>query len=700
MIESRIIKILIVTGFIGLLTGCNQLSGTSGAFSGGKVVGSECSLYSEEAMAGRDDRVLLRQFSNEQEVWETNTDGTFDYSGVWVEKEDLYGVVECFGGTYIDSATGLSMAESELHVSIKYPDGVPSVIVMDDGEEFHYDDIKNLTMIASPLSEIAYQLSYADNDLSDIQLYNRYVADYFGLDSLNVGKFTSVSPTDLNESAAIVDNAGLVGLALAGISQLEKSGVTVTDLINDLADGHMNSPENDFLSAIFKLQFSTVAAANNVANSYEVKQNLATNQGVFLRFQLAVDGASDNGVIKISNLSEDVAWYYSIDGGHHFSQGSGKSFTLAEGVYDIGDIQVKQTYNPLAVLGLGGEEQQVVSNEFVIIIDDNVTDLTSTDLQVYRAFTTELRVLADKYIPKDESGLLGRNREWGALYSPRFQLGAGKGLRIALVAEDLGRAKKAYLGIKKGTEAIEDDGYIRSRLPAEIAQGNLLSDGDIASAAAFYLGDACLGIIAMETEADKITTQKSLKMTTAALNRGIIWLLSQQDVLMKYDRLAPNRLLFDSLAFQACGVLAHDESLIKVASTFAQKAIKLLSPDGAFLEGGGWDTSYQAVSINVGKDILLAGLQSPELESSLYKASVWLENRIDDGGRVNSSGNTRTCDGGESFLGVAKKIALDDVFMSLAFLGTMTRDQTLSDAAKRIFLWYTKNPGSDPCFQF
>ncbi len=329
-------------------------------------------------------------------------------------------------------------------------------------------------------------------------------------------------------------------------------------------------------------------------------------------------------------------------------------------------------------------------------------DPTPVDAKVYKAFTTEFQSLAGKGITRSNSGLLGRNYKWGKLYSPRFQLGAGKALRITLVAGDVDRAKKAFLGIKKGTEAISESGYVRTTIPETIARGRLLSDGDIASAAAFYLGDACLGIIAMEAMANarKVANKKSRKMTKKALGRGIVWLLSQQEVLMKYDRRAPNRLLFDALAFQACGVLGHNEPSIKAASAFVENAIQLLSPEGYFLEGGGWDTSYQAVSINVGKDVLLAGFQSKELELSLYKAAVWLEKRIDNSGRVNSSGNKRTCEGGESFLGKPKKIALDDVFMSLAYLGTMKHDQKLIDAAKRISQWYTRNPGSDPCFQF
>ncbi len=55
-------------------------------------------------------------------------------------------------------------------------------------------------------------------------------------------------------------------------------------------------------------------------------------------------------------------------------------------------------------------------------------------------------------------------------------------------------------------------------------------------------------------------------------------------------------------------------------------------------------------------------------------------------------------EGGELFLGNPKKIALDDVFMSLTYLGVMKQDQVLLDAAKRVSDWHKRNSGGDPCF--
>jgi hypothetical protein len=328
------------------------------------------------------------------------------------------------------------------------------------------------------------------------------------------------------------------------------------------------------------------------------------------------------------------------------------------------------------------------------------TDLQTIDTKAYKAFTKEFQSFAGKGLPKDRSGLLGRNRKWGKLYSPRFQLGAGKALRITLVAGDQDRARMAYLGLKKGTEGIESSGYIKTTVPAPFARGRKLSAGDIASAAAFYLGDACLGITALETMdgANTIAGNGEINVVRKSLERGVNWLLSQSEILRNYDRRVPNRLLFDALAFQACGSLTSNEQAKKAASEFVEAAINLLNSEGYFLEGGGWDTSYQAVAINVGKDLLLAGFDSKKLEETLYKAALWLANRVDSKGRVNSAGNKRTCEGGESFLGKPKKIALDEVIMSLVYLGVMNSDQELLGAARRVSKWYVNSAGDDPCF--
>lgn len=75
-----------------------------------------------------------------------------------------------------------------------------------------------------------------------------------------------------------------------------------------------------------------------------------------------------------------------------------------------------------------------------------------------------------------------------------------------------------------------------------------------------------------------------------------------------------------------------------------------MRPDGAFDKGGGWDTSYQAVAVDIGMDVHAAMSASPArdaLAMVLAHGATRLTDRVRPDGRVNSAGNRRTRSGGE-----------------------------------------------------
>ncbi|MDC0013215.1 Ig-like domain-containing protein, partial [Octadecabacter sp.] len=54
------------------------------------------------------------------------------------------------------------------------------------------------------------------------------------------------------------------------------------------------------------------------------------------------DGISSDGIVNVSGLEAGATWEYLVDGGASWTAGSGTAFTLPEGSYAIGDIQVRQ----------------------------------------------------------------------------------------------------------------------------------------------------------------------------------------------------------------------------------------------------------------------------------------------------------------------------------------------------------------------
>ncbi|MEL7061309.1 MAG: hypothetical protein AAGN46_14900 [Acidobacteriota bacterium] len=333
--------------------------------------------------------------------------------------------------------------------------------------------------------------------------------------------------------------------------------------------------------------------------------------------------------------------------------------------------------------------------------------LAAADRAAHTAFPKALEARTAAALPADASGLLGRNQRWGEMFSPRFQLGAGAALRIALAAERRDAAQRAFRAVEVATEAIDDDGAVSSRVPDTVSGGAQPNVTDLASGAAFFLGDACLGAVALEAdvERDRVSSQARRQEVRSRLAAAARWLADRHDLLERADRKAPNRLLYDALAFRGGALLVDDaverRRLDNLADAFTRRALDLQRADGVFVEAGGHDTSYQAVALAVGEDLLLVSRaddpSTDRLASSLERAASWLAGRVGPDGRVDSTGNRRTCAGGESFLGEPKRLDLVKVFSGLVATGVRT-GSAASDAARRIERWVGENRGRDPCF--
>jgi len=321
-------------------------------------------------------------------------------------------------------------------------------------------------------------------------------------------------------------------------------------------------------------------------------------------------------------------------------------------------------------------------------------DSRADDAALLKQFPLELDTLADSFTPSS-SGLLGRNESWGAMYSARFQLGAGLALRIAVAQANASRAKAAFHAIEVGLSTQETNGRLPSSVP-----GAAVSASDVASAAAFFLGDACLGLLAFEHAGLAVEVETARRADARGrVASALAWLKGHADTLKAADQSAPNRLLFDARSFAACGALASDKAARELALDFLSRARAQQRADGVFVEGGGADTSYQAVNLDVGSDLLpfLEG-QGADWDLALDRGARWLAGRTCSDGSIDSAGNTRTCDGGEQFLGEPKRLAVTTVFLALARTGVRRGENALTVAARDVSGWLASHGGTDPCF--
>ena len=233
------------------------------------TVGSTCTLYNASNVA----------IANGSGV--TGANGSVTLSNV-VLATGLVSVSCNAIGTYTDEATGVTTTSSPVLRAAKI-----------------YSGTGNLTLLASPLSEIAYQL--AENDLAGtIEAKTDLVATAFGLSGVD---FTATIPTNLNTTVAANDDAGKFGTVLAAVSQMSENAghddtqptannggdnihanETIQELVVDMADGVIDgvvdtggSNKVDVVDAINNLEAGSTGGSGGANNNNDGNAKNNTN---------------------------------------------------------------------------------------------------------------------------------------------------------------------------------------------------------------------------------------------------------------------------------------------------------------------------------------------------------------------------------------------------------------------------------------
>lgn len=316
-----------------------------------------------------------------------------------------------------------------------------------------------------------------------------------------------------------------------------------------------------------------------------------------------------------------------------------------------------------------------------------------SDAKTMAAFEAEYRLITSAAVPNAQ-GLSGANKRYGRMVSARFQMGTGLLARFGVARDDETLATAGLLGIEAGLSSVDPSGVVVSEVPPDAPVGSMLKPQDIASAAAFFLGDACQGLRSLERAPERwgLSTRVSAARQTVA--RALTWLDTQEATLQQADAMAPNRLLFDARAFSRCGAFVGS-SRLATAQRFIDLTVTQQRDDGVFVEGGGADTSYQGVGVAIGSDLLAdEPVHCAALRVPVLRGAIWLGGRVDSKGRVDSSGNTRTCSGGESFLGRPKDLDLSHALRGLAAAATGANDDVLLAVTRRLSGWATTTSAS------
>ncbi len=318
---------------------------------------------------------------------------------------------------------------------------------------------------------------------------------------------------------------------------------------------------------------------------------------------------------------------------------------------------------------------------------------TSHGDRMAQAHTLLTQVLAQRMVPK-ANGAMGRNR--AGYFHVRFQMGMHHLVDHGLASQD----PKAILKFVKAAEyALRHqlpDGDFQLTRPAKLAGLGQASPADRASGVAFFTYSLGVGLHALHHSAWWQSCQACaplrtrVVMLTQQLQPTLVFLLKQEGRLMAADRNAPNRLLFNGLAFYSLSQLLDSEPAAAAAHRFIQQATQQVHVDGYFIEGGGFDSSYNGVASALCLRLVLMGYPEPNLVAVCDRALTWQIQRILPSGEIDSRGNSRVrTDGtGEAFLGRSKDVDAAHTIEALLLFAVLNRNPVTVSLAQQVLQHY------------
>ncbi len=274
----------------------------------------------------------------------------------------------------------------------------------------------------------------------------------------------------------------------------------------------------------------------------------------------------------------------------------------------------------------------------------------------------------------DADGMVSYNR--GEFKSPEFQRGAMRSMMAAV-------ARKDRHGIDDLWRAID------ATFRRQTQRGNFGREGAPhggPSAVALWLAELDQAVLVLCESKFGAEYKERIDQLTPKIGKAAHWLAEprRQERLKREDADAPNRLLFDALAYGLSGVLVGDDELKRLGRGWVDLAMsQYRDSDGVFLEKKGHDSSYQATAA-LNLQIWLIYFPDKKLEAAADRAVRWELGHVGDDGRIDVAGNTRTGLGQEQWMGHDKGVNLGDITLCLLYDHARTNRQSSLDAARRI----------------
>jgi hypothetical protein len=331
---------------------------------------------------------------------------------------------------------------------------------------------------------------------------------------------------------------------------------------------------------------------------------------------------------------------------------------------------------------------------------NNVTACSDGQLSASVDFHSLIRSLPDYVVGQlakapDMNGALGRNKD--GYFHVRFQTDMGFLASSAIYFQNNQSLDYFIRAVEYSFARQKKAGDFELVVPPNLQPLGAPSNADLASGISFFTASLGSSLILLEQSPWFINRPKDpltqrLDDLKNEFQLTLLYLKTQKEILKSYDTDAPNRLLFDALAFYSMGMYLSDSEAKTIGIEFIDLALARQDPKGFFAEGSGFDSSYNGVSLRLGF-VLLGIIPSQEpisaqLRKSLNCGIQWQASRVLSTGEISLEGNTRVFVGGEAFLGEEKKVAWIETMLACYFAHSFSLDQTYLNMAKNIESFY------------
>jgi hypothetical protein len=299
----------------------------------------------------------------------------------------------------------------------------------------------------------------------------------------------------------------------------------------------------------------------------------------------------------------------------------------------------------------------------------------------------------------DDSGALGRNK--ASYFHVRFQINMSKLTDIAIASQRTDALAEFLKNLEYSFNYQEENGDFKLIPPPELANNPDIppaNTGDRVSAVAFFAYSLGLSLMSLENadwylnspETELLRTE--IKQFDSSIALTLNFLKANKNILQQVDQNAPNRLFFDAIAFYSLGNYLGDPEASEIGIDFMESALELVDENsGYFIEGGGWDSSYNGVALKLGLE-MFSMLPTSHIKETLRQKLVcamdWQITRILPDGEISTEGNTRVFPGGEAFLGNEKTVDVEKTIRALKYFAFLTNNSLYNDLANQVLDFY------------